>query len=102
MSSDPISFYSKEPASGTSNKPEEIKDGGAVTSKKASFYARDPAPFSSDPLKSGKKKYMGEERRRGNRRKGQNRRADVRFDLTKTDRRQSDGRREHDATVKFW
>ncbi len=59
-------------------------------------------PSSSDPLKSGKKKYMGEERRRGNRRKGQNRRADVRFDLTKTDRRQTEGRRETDATVKFW
>ncbi len=102
MSSEPISFYSKEPASGASDKPEEIKDGSATTSKKASFYARDTTPASSDPLKTGKKKYMGEERRRGNRRKGQSRRADVRFDLTKTDRRQSDGRRETDATVKFW
>jgi hypothetical protein len=102
MSSEPISFYAKDPTSATSDKPEEIKDGGAITSKKASFYARDTAPFSSDPLKTGKKKYMGEERRRGNRRKGQNRRGDVRFDLTKTDRRQTEGRRETDATVKFW
>lgn len=102
MSLEPISFYSKDPASGSSDKPGEIKDGGAATSKKASFYARDPLPLSSDPLKSGKKKYMGEERRRGNRRKGHNRRTEVRFDLTKTDRRQSDGRRENDATIKFW
>ena len=93
MSSDPISFYSKEPVSGASDKPEEVKDGGAITSKKASFYAKDPAPASSDPVKSGKKKYMGEERRRGNRRKGQNRRGEVRFDLTKDDRRKTDGRR---------
>jgi len=102
MSLEPISFYSKDPACVASDKPGEIKDGGAVTSKKASFYARDPAPFTSDISKSTRKKYMGEERRRGNRRKGQSRRADVRFDLTKTDRRQSEGRRELDATVKFW
>lgn len=102
MSLEPISFYSKDPAAAASDKPGDIKDGGAVTSKKASFYAKDTAPFTSDPLKTGKKKYMGEERRRGNRRKGQSRRNDVRFDLTKTDRRQSDGRRELDATVKFW
>ncbi len=102
MSSEPISFYSKDPASGNSDKPGEIKDSGAITSKKASFYARDPAPFTSGTSKLTKKKYMGEERRRGNRRKGQNRRGDVRFDLTKADRRQSDGRREHDATVRFW
>jgi len=102
MSSEPISFYSNDLASGDSDKPGEIQDSGAITSKKASFYARDPAPFTSRTSKLTKKKYMGEERRRGNRRKGQSRRADVRFDLTKTDRRQTDGRREHDATVKFW
>jgi hypothetical protein len=102
MSLEPISFYLKEPVSAASDKPGETKDGGASTPKKASFYAKDPAPFTSDTSKSTKKKYMGEERRRGNRRKGQSRRNDVRFDLTKTDRRQSDGRRELDATVKFW
>lgn len=102
MSSEPISFYSKDPASVTGDKPVADKNDGPASSKKASFYSRDPAPLSSDPAKPGKKKYMAEERRRGNRRKGQSRRADVRFDVTKTDRRQIDGRRENDATPKFW
>jgi len=102
MSSEKASFTSRDPAAVASDKSGPVKNGGDKPSNKASFYARDPAPASSDPLKSGKKKYMGEERRRGNRRKGQSRRADVRFDLTKTDRRQTEGRRETDATVKFW
>lgn len=45
---------------------------------------------------------MGQERRRKNRRVAQDRRGDVRFELTKTERRQSDGRRENDATIRFW
>jgi hypothetical protein len=102
MSSEKASFNSRDPASVSSDKPGSGKNDGVISSKKASFYSKDLTPATNDPLKSGKKKYMGEERRRGNRRKGQNRRGDVRFDLTKTDRRQSEGRRETDATVKFW
>jgi hypothetical protein len=102
MSSEKASFTAKDPTSVASDKPESSKNDEVVSSKKASFYAKDPTPASSDPLKTGKKKYMGVERRRENRRKGQNRRGDVRFDLTKTDRRQTEGRRETDATVKFW
>jgi hypothetical protein len=100
MSSEKASFNSRDP--GTGDKPDTVKNDGDKSSKKASFYSRDPAPSSSDAANPGKKKYMAEERRRGNRRKGQSRRADVRFDLTKTDRRQTDGRRENDASVKFW
>jgi hypothetical protein len=100
MSSDKASFNSKDP--GTGDSPGTVKNDGAATSKKASFYSRDLAPLSSDAANPGKKKYMAEERRRENRRKGQSRRTDVRFDPTKTDRRQTDGRRENDATVKFW
>lgn len=73
-----------------------------MSSGKASFYSRDTAPMSSDLSKLHKKKYMGEERRRKNRRVAADRRVDVRFDLTKSDRRKSDGRRENDASVKFW
>jgi len=69
---------------------------------KASFYARDPDLGTSDISKSGKKKYMGVERRKGNRRSGKDRRSDVRFDLDKSDRRQSQGRREEDHTPKYW
>lgn len=73
-----------------------------MSSGKASFYSRDMSPPSSDQSKPNKKKYMGEERRRKNRRERADRRVDVRFDLTKSDRRKSDGRRETDATVRFW
>ena len=73
-----------------------------MSSGKASFFSRDTAPMSSDVSKPNKKKYMGEERRRKNRRVTADRRVDVRFDLTKSDRRKNDGRRETDATVRFW
>jgi hypothetical protein len=73
-----------------------------MSSGKASFYSRDPSPLTSDTSNRTKKKYMGEERRRKNRRASLDRRLEVRFDLTKSERRQSDGRRENDATVKFW
>ncbi len=128
MTSGKATFYSKDPASAGNDKSGGIKkDAGASSGKatfyskdptstiddqlgikedcgstKASFYSRDPTPATSDLSKSNKKKYMGEERRRKNRRVTQDRRNDVRFDLTKTERRQSDGRRATDNTVKFW
>lgn len=45
--------------------------------------------------------YVGEERRRSNRRSSDDRRGEVRFDLN-GDRRQSGGRREKELTVQFW
>ncbi|HEY6132221.1 MAG TPA: hypothetical protein VIV27_09385 [Halioglobus sp.] len=102
MPSEKSTFYSRDPSSVSGDKPGTLKVEEASPSKKASFYAKDPAPPSSNKANPTKKKYMGEERRKGNRRKAQDRRGDVRFDLTKTDRRQSDGRRETDATVKYW
>jgi hypothetical protein len=69
---------------------------------KASFYSSDPTPVTSDVSEKSAKKYMGTERRRENRRKTQDRRADVRFDLTKTDRREKEGRREEDKGPHFW
>jgi hypothetical protein len=42
------------------------------------------------------------ERRRENRRQTKDRRTDVRFDLTNTDRRETQGRRKGDLTPKFW
>ena len=70
--------------------------------EKASFYARDPELGTSGEAKPGKKKYMGVERRKENRRSGKDRRGDVRFDLEKSDRRQNEGRREDDHTPKYW
>jgi hypothetical protein len=73
-----------------------------MTSEKASFYSRDPDRLIRDKIDPKKTKYIGMERRRTNRRRAQDRRTDVRFDLTKTDRRQIDGRRADDAAPKFF
>lgn len=77
-------------------------DGDEGIAEKPSFYARDTEVATSDVSKEDTKKYMGIERRRDNRRKAQDRRGDVRFDLNKSDRRENEGRREDDATVKYW
>jgi len=74
----------------------------ARVSDKASFYARDPDFGTSDTSKPEKKKYMGVERRKTNRRSGKDRRGDVRFDLDKSDRRKTEGRRAEDHTPKYW
>ena len=87
---DKPSFYSRDP-----------KSGGKV-SDKASFYSKDRDAGSSDPDDADGKKYMGQERRRGNRRKGQDRRGEVRFDINSDDRRQNAGRRKTDKSPKFW
>lgn len=73
-----------------------------MTSHKASFYSRDPDRIIRDKADPTKKKFLGVERRRTNRRRAQDRRGDVRFDLTKTDRRQIVGRRSDDVAPKFW
>ncbi|MEZ5572182.1 MAG: hypothetical protein R3E64_09170 [Halioglobus sp.] len=73
-----------------------------MTSQRASFYSRDPDRLVRDKADPSKKKYLGIERRMENRRETQDRRVEVRFDLTKKDRRQNEGRREGDAALKFW
>ena len=73
-----------------------------MTSQRASFYSRDPDRLIRDKTDPSKTKYLGIERRRSHRRRAQDRRDDVRFDVTKTDRRQIVGRRADDASLKFW
>lgn len=81
----------------------DLNPEGIAVSEKASFYSRDPdLGGSGDSAESGTSKYTGVERRRENRRSGHDRRSDVRFDLDKNDRRQSEGRREGDQTPKYW
>jgi hypothetical protein len=79
-----------------------IKKGGIMTTDKASFFARDPSPFASDGEATGQKKYMGTEQRRFNRRALEERRGEIRFELSKEVRRNSTGRRENDSDPKFW
>ncbi len=102
MSSGKVSFYSKDPGSGTNDKLGGVKEESGASSNRASFHSKDPSPATSDTSKLSRKKYMGQERRRKDRRAALDRRVDVRFDLAKSERRQSLGRRETDATVKFW
>lgn len=73
-----------------------------MPTEKASFYARDPSPFTSDTKAAGKKKYMDVERRYQNRRTAEDRREEIRFDLSKDERRQEIGRRDNDSDPKFW
>jgi len=95
------SFESRDLSLDYPSDPSQSRSGAKV-SDKASFYSSDPDLGSSDPSKRAKKKYSGVERRRANRRSGTDRRADVRFDLDKNDRRQNEGRRESDHTPKYW
>ena len=101
--SEKSTFYSKDPASVSGDKSIPLTIEDVAPSSKASFYAKEPTPASSNGSKAAvQKKYMGEERRKGNRRANQDRRGEVRFELNKSDRRQSQGRRSTDITPKFW
>lgn len=74
-----------------------------MPSETASFYTRNRDIFAPDVKQPGKKtRYLGLERRMEKRRRSRDRRVDVRFNLTKSDRRQLEGRREGDALPKFW
>lgn len=71
--------------------------------ERASFHSRDPGQ-STFLVRgaAGTKVYNGPERRHANRRHAQDRRTEVRFDLSKEDRRQQQGRREGDIRTDFW
>ncbi len=87
MSSKSLLFESKDPIFGEVDRssPFEVRDGPAF-----------------DEAKPCKKPYSGPESRRGQRRKNQDRREEVRFDLKNEDRRQNPGRREGDKSPNFW
>ena len=73
-----------------------------MSSERTSFYSRSP---KSSGLNEGKPQtldYVGRERRSRLRRTRGDRRDDIRFDLSKPDRRILDGRRAADVLPKFW
>jgi len=80
----------------------EKEEGEAMSPDKPLFESRDPG--TADPSTTDRKgsKYTGQERRRKNRRNSKDRRADVRFEIDKNDRREKAGRRHDDAAPKFW
>jgi hypothetical protein len=68
-----------------------------------SFYTRETDRFVLNVKTPEKKEiYLGVERRMESRRKGRDRRVDIRFNLTKSDRRENQGRREEDELPSFW
>lgn len=70
--------------------------------EKAQFGIMDVTPGAATTDRDGNKQYKGTERRQDNRRQYQDRRAEVRFEPGKEDRRQVPGRREDDESVSFW
>jgi hypothetical protein len=78
------------------------EEDGAMPPDKALFGSRETNPISSEINDVHAKKYMGQERRRVDRRQQTDRRDDVRFEMNSSDRRQKEGRRHNDAAPKFW
>jgi hypothetical protein len=78
------------------------EEDGAMPPDKALFGSRETSPISSEINDVHAKKYMGQERRRVDRRQQTDRRDDVRFEMNSSDRRQKEGRRHNDAAPKFW
>ncbi len=71
-------------------------------SERAVFGELDHSPNAVQSDSKGATKYMGQERRKNNRRSGIDRRTDVRFEPGKDDRRQNHGRRHDDNSPQFW
>lgn len=67
-----------------------------------SFYTRDPDACISDLEEETEKTYLGDERRKSDRRTQEERRSEVRFDLNSSDRRTGEGRRKEDLVPQFW
>jgi hypothetical protein len=73
-----------------------------MSSERNSFYSRSPKSSGLDAAKPQKLPYVGTERRTRLRRTRGDRRDEIRFDLSKPDRRRLEGRRAEDALPKFW
>jgi hypothetical protein len=73
-----------------------------MSAQRALFYMQDPDSFVLDVAEPEKEKYEGVDRRMESRRQGTDRRIDVRFNITKQDRRELVGRRADDVLPKFW
>jgi hypothetical protein len=78
------------------------EEDGAMPPDKTLFESHDTSPATGEINEAQAKKYMGQERRRVDRRQSQDRRVDVRFEVDKSDRRQKNGRRHNDAAPNFW
>lgn len=102
MTSGKATFESRDPSSQTGTKaPSDSPGSTPPTRQRATFDSSDlTAPTSSK--NENLHKYMGVERRRIDRRSTAERRADVRFEFGKEDRRKDHGRRDNDKGPDFW
>ena len=73
-----------------------------MSSERTSFYSRSPKSSGLSEATPLKLPYVGTERRTRLRRTRGDRRDEIRFDLSKPDRRILDGRRAADVLPKFW
>jgi hypothetical protein len=81
----------------------ESRDLGSTPAPNESLFdVNEPGAKADQKDEDGKKKYLGPERRKDNRRSQTDRRGEVRFDVNSNDRRESSGRRKDDKSPKFW
>ena len=78
-----------------------------MTGKKSIFESQElSSGLSLEVEKDGEpgeeSKYTGKERRKENRRESKDRREEVRFEIKKTDRRETQGRRKDDKSPTFY
>jgi hypothetical protein len=73
-----------------------------MSSKRNSSYSRGPKSSGLGEVKPLKLPYVGIERRSRLRRTHADRRNEIRFDLSRPDRRKHDGRRAEDVLPRFW
>jgi hypothetical protein len=73
-----------------------------MSSERNSFYSRTPKSSGIEEVKPQKLAYVGTERRSRLRRTQGDRRDEIRFDLSRPDRRVLEGRRAEDLRPKFW
>lgn len=73
-----------------------------MSSTKAVFGARDLSAAATRVESLSSQNYTGRNRRSTNRRQGEDRRADVRFETESSDRRSHPGRRSTDPAPKPW
>ncbi|MFT6285583.1 MAG: hypothetical protein ACJAYC_000866 [Halieaceae bacterium] len=73
-----------------------------MSTQKSVFGTKDPTPPKFEAEECHTKKYMGPERRHDDRRRGHDRRLEIRFEVSAEDRRHGHGRRKSDNAPTFW
>lgn len=73
-----------------------------MSAQRAPLFIQDPDCFALTTVEPEQEQYDGVDRRMESRRQQTDRRVDVRFNITRQDRRESTGRRAEDVLPKLW